>query len=264
MARENIIEIENLVARYGDTVVLRGVSAVIPENQICVILAASGGGKTTLLKHIIGLLTPESGDIRVFGESIIGMSEVEFNEVLQQVGMLFQGGALFNSLEVWENVAMPLMHHTDLPDDIIEQLVRQKLALVGLEHAYHLLPAELSGGMKKRVALARAIALEPRILFFDEPSAGLDPVTARALDGLIIRLKEQLGLTLVIVTHELDSIKRIADRILFLENGQLVFSGSVEETKTCGIEAIEEFFQWKQAHPTHSRKKTKRKKGSGS
>lgn len=242
----NIIEIENLVTKYGDKVILNGVNTEIKENEIFIILGSSGGGKTTLLKHIIGLIKPFSGNINIFGKSIINMTEEEFDEVLKQVGMLFQGGALLNSMEVWENVAMPLEQHTNIPLPLIKELVKQKLKLVDLEHAYHLLPSELSGGMKKRVALARAISLEPRILFFDEPSAGLDPITAKSLDELILNLKKELGMTLVIVTHELESIKRIADRIIFLVKGKEVFCGTLKEAEKAGIPVIDEFFGWKE------------------
>ena len=242
---KNIIEIEDLVTKYGDKVILNGVNTEIRENEIFIILGSSGGGKTTLLKHIIGLIKPFSGNINIFGKSIIDMTEDEFDEVLKQVGMLFQGGALLNSMEVWENVAMPLEQHTEIPAEIIKQIVKQKLKLVDLEHAYHLFPSELSGGMKKRVALARAISLEPRILFFDEPSAGLDPITAKSLDELILNLKKELGMTLVIVTHELESIKRIADRIIFLVEGKSVFCGTLDEAEEASIPVIDEFFGWK-------------------
>lgn len=239
-----IIEVENLVAKYGERVILDGVTTKILEGEIFVILGGSGCGKTTFIKHIIGLNKPKSGDIRIFGKSILKMSENEFDEVLKEVGMLFQGGALMNSMEVWENVAMPLQQHTKLPEYLIQDLVRQKLNLVGLNHAYHLAPSELSGGMKKRVALARAIALEPKILFFDEPSAGLDPITSRELDELVLRLKKQLGITLVIVTHELESIKRISDRIMFLDKGKNIFTGTLDDAKKANILQINTFFNW--------------------
>lgn len=241
----NVIEINNLHFGYGERKILKGVDLSIREKEIFIILGSSGGGKTTLLKQIIGLLKPQEGSIKIFGQEILGSDEAQFDSILKQVGMLFQGGALINSMEVWENVAMPLLQHTDLPLDIIKQLVRQKLSLVNLQHAYHLLPSELSGGMKKRVALARAIALEPKILFFDEPSAGLDPITAKELDLLILDLKSKLGMTLVIVTHELESIKRIADRIIFLVEGKPVFIGSIDEAKSKSIPIIDQFFGWK-------------------
>ncbi len=244
MQKKTIIEISKLVSGYGDRIILNGVDLDIFENEIFIILGSSGGGKTTLLKHIIGLLKPFSGDIKVFGKSIINLEEQEFDKVLIQMGMLFQGGALLNSMKVWENVAIPLEQHTNLEMEQIQELVKQKLSLVNLRHAYNLYPSELSGGMKKRVALARAIALEPKILFFDEPSAGLDPVTARELDHLILKLKEELGMTLVIVTHELESIKRITDRIIFLVAGKKVFVGSLEEAKRAKIAEIDDFFGW--------------------
>lgn len=242
----NIIEIKNLRASYGDKIVLNDVSVEIKENEIFIILGSSGGGKTTLLKHIIGLLKPKLGSINIFGNDITKMSEDEFDEILKQVGMLFQNGALINSMTVWENVAMPLEQHTNLDSKLIKELVKQKLALVNLQHAYNLFPSELSGGMKKRVALARAISLEPKILFFDEPSAGLDPITARELDELILHLKKQLGMTLVIVTHELESIKRIADRIIFLVKGKKVFVGTLEEAKEANLSVLNDFFSWKE------------------
>ncbi|MCK4980346.1 MAG: ATP-binding cassette domain-containing protein, partial [Candidatus Delongbacteria bacterium] len=192
----------------------------------------------------IGLIKPVSGTIDIFGQEVTKMEDDKFDKILTQIGMLFQGGALINSMKVWENVAMPLEQHTKLPLSIIKDLVKQKLALVNLEHAFYLYPSELSGGMKKRVALARAIAMDPKILFFDEPSAGLDPITALELDELILELKEKLGITLVIVTHELESIKRIADRIIYLQKGKDIFTGTLEEARTKNIDEINRFFGW--------------------
>lgn len=242
---ENVIEIRNLITKFDDRVILNDISLDVKRNEIFVILGSSGGGKTTLLKHIIGLLKPVSGKIRVFGESILSMEIEEFEKILKRIGVLFQGGALINSMEVWENVALPLEQHTKLSPEIIMEVVKQKLSLVNLKNAYSLLPSELSGGMKKRVALARAISMDPEILFFDEPSAGLDPITAAELDDLILNLKKKLGITLVIVTHELESIKRIADRIIYLQKGNNIFCGSIEEAKKADIEEINRFFGWK-------------------
>ncbi|MCK4978925.1 MAG: ATP-binding cassette domain-containing protein [Candidatus Delongbacteria bacterium] len=241
---ENIIEINNLVAKYDTKIILDNISLGIKKKESFIILGSSGGGKTTLLKHIIGLIKPVSGTIDIFGQEVTKMEDDKFDNILTQIGMLFQGGALINSMKVWENVAMPLEQHTKLPLRIIKDLVKQKLALVNLEHAFYLYPSELSGGMKKRVALARAIAMDPKILFFDEPSAGLDPITALELDELILELKEKLGITLVIVTHELESIKRIADRVLYLQEGKNIFIGTLDEAKAESIDEIDRFFGW--------------------
>ncbi|MBN2789541.1 MAG: ATP-binding cassette domain-containing protein [Candidatus Delongbacteria bacterium] len=241
----NVIEINNLVAKYDTRIILDNISLEIKRNEIFIILGSSGGGKTTLLKHIIGLIKPVSGTINIFDQEVTRMESDKFDQILTQVGMLFQGGALINSMKVWENVAIPLEQHTKLPQNIIIDLVKQKLSLVHLEHAFHLYPSELSGGMKKRVALARAIAMDPKILFFDEPSAGLDPITALELDELILELKDKLGITLVIVTHELESIKRIADRIIYLQKGKKLFTGTLAEAKAADIDEINRFFSWK-------------------
>ena len=242
---DNIIEINNLVAKYDTRIILDNISLAIKKREIFIILGSSGGGKTTLLKHIIGLIKPVSGTIDIFGQEVTKMEDDKFDNILTQIGMLFQGGALINSMKVWENVAIPLEQHTKLPLHIIRDLVKQKLSLVNLEHAFNLYPSELSGGMKKRVALARAIAMDPKILFFDEPSAGLDPITALELDELILELKDKLGITLVIVTHELESIKRIADRIIYLQKGKGIFIGTLEEAKAESIDEIDRFFGWK-------------------
>lgn len=242
---DNIIEIKNLVAKYDTKIILDNISLTIKQKEIFIILGSSGGGKTTLLKHIIGLIKPVSGTIDIFGQEVTKMEDDQFDKVLTQIGMLFQGGALINSMKVWENIAIPLEQHTKLAPNIIRDLVKQKLSLVNLEHAFNLYPSELSGGMKKRVALARAIAMDPKILFFDEPSAGLDPITALELDELILELKDKLGITLVIVTHELESIKRIADRVLYLQKGKNIFIGTLDEAKAKSIDEIDRFFSWK-------------------
>ncbi|MDA3886042.1 MAG: ATP-binding cassette domain-containing protein [Candidatus Delongbacteria bacterium] len=241
----NVIEINNLIAKFDTKLILDNICLEIKKGEIFVILGSSGGGKTTLLKHIIGLIKPVSGTINIFGQEVTKMEIDKFDNTLKQIGVLFQGGALINSMKVWENIAIPLEQHTKLPPNIIRDLVKQKLSLVNLEHAFNLYPSELSGGMKKRVALARAIAMDPKILFFDEPSAGLDPITALELDELILDLKEKLGITLVIVTHELESIKRIADRIIYLQKGKCIFIGTLEEARAESIDEIDRFFSWK-------------------
>ena len=243
MEKNKIIEVSNLVAKFGDKTVLDGINMDVYKNEIMVILGASGCGKTTLLKHIIGLYYPVSGSVKIFDKEITELDEPEMEEILKKIGVLFQNGALLNSLTIRENVAMPIKQHTNLPDSIIDRLVKVKLDLVDLSYVIDLLPSELSGGMRKRAALARAIAFDPLLFFGDEPSAGLDPVTAASLDELILKLKKQLKMTIVIVTHELASIHHIADRVLFLDEGRVLFSGNLEDAKKSNIKKIEEFFE---------------------
>lgn len=212
-----IIQVRNLVAGYGKTVILKDVSFDIEEGERFVILGGSGCGKSTLLRHLIGLEPPLGGTILVDGVDIAGADEPAMQALLRRIGVLFQSGALFNSMTLAENVALPLQEYTDLPDREIDILVRMKLALVHLDGYEHHLPAELSGGMKKRAGLARALALNPKILFFDEPSAGLDPVTSAELDQLILHINQTLGTTMIIVTHELESIFTVAQKVIMLD-----------------------------------------------
>ena len=217
MERRPIIQVRNLVAGYGDAVILDRVSFTIYEGEIFVILGGSGCGKSTLLKHLIGLMPPLAGDIIIDGVSITTCGQEVFMETLKKIGVLFQGGALLGSMTLAENIALPVREYTDLPDSAIDSLVRMKLGLVNLGGYETYLPSEISGGMKKRAGLARAMALNPRILFFDEPSAGLDPVSSAELDNLIIHLNRSLGTTMVIVTHELPSIFATAQRVIMLD-----------------------------------------------
>ncbi|MCI0495187.1 ATP-binding cassette domain-containing protein [candidate division KSB1 bacterium] len=237
-----IIQVRNLTARYDDEIVLDDVSIDVYPNEIAIILGKSGCGKTTLLKNIIRLYQPSSGTIEILDHDVTWMEEIEFNKILRKIGVLFQNGALLNSLTVADNIAIPLEQHTDLPPALIRRLVREKLHLVELDHAGNLLPSQLSGGMRKRAALARSIALDPLILFGDEPTAGLDPVTAAALDQLLLKLRRLLNMTLVIVTHELTSIQRIADRIIFLDQGKVIFQGTLDAAKQSSIPTIQRFF----------------------
>ena len=212
-----IITVEALTVGYGETVVLEDVSFSIGEGESFTILGPSGCGKSTLLKAMVGLLPTRKGKIRIAGEEIGSEEEESLTRVRTQVGVLFQSGALIGSLSVGENVALPLVEFTDLPREIIDEMVRLKLELVKLGRYARFMPAELSGGMRKRAGLARAMALDPKILFCDEPAAGLDPATASEIDGLLLELKAALGVTVVVVTHELWSIENISERCIMLD-----------------------------------------------
>lgn len=240
---EPIISIRGLEAQYGDTTILSDIDLDIYPNEITVILGSSGSGKTTLLKNITRLVEPSRGSVKFWGEEILGMDEVLFQQILKRVGMLFQGGALLNSISVFDNLSIPLELHTKLSPKVIERIIRVKLNLVKLDNAIYLLPAELSGGMVKRAGLARALALDPEILFCDEPSAGIDPLTSSQLDELILELKHKLNMTIVVVTHELASIHRIADKLVFLDEGKLIFYGTLDEAKAAHIPIIDTFFE---------------------
>jgi len=241
--KEPIIKINSLTAKYGEQVILEDITVDIYPEEITVILGPSGCGKTTLLKNMLRLQQPSAGYVEIFGQNITEMNEAEYESMLVRIGVLFQGGALLNSIDIYENISIPLEQHTALPKEIIDKMIRVKLQLVNLSEALHKKPSELSGGMRKRAALARAIVLDPEILFCDEPSAGLDPLTSASLDELILDLKKQLKMTVVVVTHELASIHRIADKIIFLDEGKMLFSGTIEEAKNSGIKNITEFFR---------------------
>ncbi|MEA5113789.1 MAG: ABC transporter ATP-binding protein [Geobacteraceae bacterium] len=212
-----IIEVENLTASYGENVIFRDVNFQVFNGEILVILGGSGCGKSTLLKHMFGLNRPVSGRVLLNGIDVSTNDENELAHLRRNIGVLFQSGALFSSMTLAENVSLPLESYTDLPVEMIERIVRMKLSLVGLAGYENYLPSELSGGMKKRAGLARAMALDPTVLFFDEPSAGLDPITSAGLDNLMKKINKGLGTTMVVVTHELDSIFSIADRIVMLD-----------------------------------------------
>lgn len=231
MSMTPAIEVRDLECRYGETVVLRDVSFSVARGEIFFVVGGSGCGKSTLLKNMIGLFEPAHGEICFFGESFTSGSGRVRNRLLRGAGVLYQSSALWSAMTVAENVALPLQQYTDLREREIMELVRFKLNLVGLAGAENQFPSELSGGMKKRAGLARALALDPKILFFDEPSAGLDPVTSRNLDQLILKIRESLGTTVVIVSHELESIFAVADRVMMLsaEEKGVIAVGSAEE-----------------------------------
>lgn len=219
---EVVISCRDVVKRFGSQTVIDGLNLDIRRGETMVIMGGSGSGKSTTLRMMIGSFLPTEGDIRLFGRSIIGMGEEDMNAVRRRFGILFQSGALFNSMTIGQNVALPLQEHTDLDPDIIEIQVMIKLELVGLREHADKYPAQISGGMKKRAGLARALALDPEILFYDEPSAGLDPVTSAQIDVLICDLSKKLGVTSVVVTHEMDSAFTVADRMAMLDKGRML------------------------------------------
>jgi phospholipid/cholesterol/gamma-HCH transport system ATP-binding protein len=236
------INIEELCVAYGDTVVLNGINARIEQGEIAVVLGSSGCGKSTLLKTVVGLVEARSGHVEVLAQDIAALDEESKPALLIRLGVMFQYGALFNSMTIAENIALPLQMHTDLDAELIEAIVRTRLASVSLHQAYDLFPNELSGGMRKRAALARAMALDPEILFCDEPGAGLDPVTAAEIDELLLTLNRELGTTIVIVTHELLSIGRLQGRLIMLDEGRVVFTGSVAEARQSDQTIVHSFF----------------------
>ncbi|KAA3617003.1 MAG: ATP-binding cassette domain-containing protein [Calditrichaeota bacterium] len=245
---KEIIRVDNLAATFGKNRVLKDISFSAYENEITVILGTSGCGKTTLMKHLVGLYPVQQGEVSILGERTDLMQEEEFSKFQLNMGVLFQNGALLNSLSVEENISIALEQHTRLSTQLIKDLVKVKLNLVNLAHAIDLSPEQLSGGMLKRAALARAISMDPPLLFCDEPSAGLDPVTLAGLDELFLKLKLQIGITIILVTHEVSSIKRLADRIIYLEKGRVLFEGPLEKALNSGIPQIGEFFEKAESH----------------
>ena len=243
-----VIEVDNLVVKYGEHVVLNKITTKIMVSEIRVILGTSGCGKTTLLKTLVGLLEPDKGTVKLFGKEIKDADSPETVQVLKHVGVLFQNGALLGSLTVGENVALPLQMHTVLPKGVIREIVQLKLIQVDLPGVYDVMPQELSGGMRKRAALARALVLDPPLVFCDEPSAGLDPVTSAGLDELLLRLRDDLGITIVVVTHELSSIKSIADNVVFLHKGEVLFDGSLTDVLAIQSGPVFDFFNRREHH----------------
>ncbi|HXT24882.1 MAG TPA: ATP-binding cassette domain-containing protein [Candidatus Eisenbacteria bacterium] len=240
-AQAPVVSIRNLHVAYGEREILHGVSFDVLAGETIVILGGSGSGKSTLLRTLVGLESPTSGEVILRGKNLQQLSEGEWRELRQHIGISFQSGALFGSMTVGENVALPLLEHTQLDPATIEIMVRLKLNEVGLSGYEDYMPAQLSGGMKKRAALARAMAMDPEILFFDEPSAGLDPIIAAGIDQLLLKLKEAFGITVIVVTHELASAFLIADRMVLLDKGHIVAVGTTAELQTSTHPRVRQF-----------------------
>ena len=237
------IVFKDLHKRFGEHEVLRGINLSIAKGETIVVLGGSGAGKSVLLRHINGLLKPEEGRVFVDGEDITDFSEEQLIPIRTKVGMVFQGGALFDSLDVFENVAYALREHTTLSEEEITARVNEKLRLVELEGAEDMMPSDLSGGMKKRVSLARALAIEPKGLLYDEPTTGLDPIIAKKINEMIRNLQNILGVTSVVVTHDIKSAFTVGDRIALLYKGKIHFVGTVEETRTTDDPIVREFIE---------------------
>jgi phospholipid/cholesterol/gamma-HCH transport system ATP-binding protein len=236
-----VIEVVDLVRKFGDRAVIDHVSFTVDRGETLVIMGGSGCGKSTLLRHIIGSMKPTSGSVKIFGEEITTMNEREIAGVRTRFGMLFQSGALLASLTVGENVALPILQHTDMPADEVEEIVRQKLQMVGLSGFEDLKPAEISGGMKKRVGLARALALDPELLFSDEPTSGLDPIMTAVVDQLTLKLTHAEHVTAVVVTHDMTSAFRIATRMIMLGHGSIVAQGTPDEIRNNPHPEVQQF-----------------------
>jgi phospholipid/cholesterol/gamma-HCH transport system ATP-binding protein len=241
VSHKPMIEVRHLRKSFGDKVVLEDINFSVPRGAICVVMGGSGSGKSTILRHLIGALKPDAGEIYLDGDDITRLTDRDLAAVRRKIGMLFQGGALLNSLTVGENVALPIRHHTDLPDDTIQIMVKMKLELVGLRDAEHLKPSQISGGMQKRVSLARAIALDPKIVFYDEPSAGLDPIVSGVIDKLMVDLAKIMGITTVVVTHDMHSIFRIADLIVMLHRGRIVICDTPANIRASSDPLVQQF-----------------------
>jgi phospholipid/cholesterol/gamma-HCH transport system ATP-binding protein len=238
---EPVISLRNLRVSYEEREILHGISFDVLPGETLAILGGSGSGKSTLLRTLVGLEKPSAGEILIKGQDLAKASAAELDEIRRKIGMSFQGGALFGSMTVGENVALPLREHTRLEESTIEIILRLKLEQVGLEGFEYYSPSQLSGGMKKRAAVARALAMDPEILFFDEPSAGLDPIIAAGIDELILQLKRAFRMTIIVVTHELASAFLIADRMLLIDKGNLVALGTPEEMRSSTQPRVRQF-----------------------
>ncbi len=244
-----IVRCRDVRMSYDGRPVLKGVSLEVRKGETLVIMGGSGHGKSTMLRLMIGAEKPDAGTIEIFGKEITSLGEQELYPIKRRFGVLFQSGALYNSMTVGENIALPLREHTDLDEKIISIIIKLKLELVGLRDFEHLVPAQLSGGMKKRVGLARAIALDPEIIFYDEPGAGLDPVMLAVIDELIMGLAEKLGVASIVVTHEMQSAFRIADRMVLMHGGLILAEGTPEQIRTTSDPLVQQFIQGKAEGP---------------
>ena len=241
VSAEAMISVRDLHVKYGTTEILHGVSFDVRRGETLVIMGGSGSGKSTLVRTLIGLEKPSSGHVLIKGKDVAAIGEADLDEVRKKIGMSFQGGALFGSMTVGENVGLPLREHTKLEDSTIEIMVRLKLEQVGLEGFEYYMPSQLSGGMRKRAAVARALAMDPEILFFDEPSAGLDPIIAAGIDQLILELKRAFHMTILVVTHELASTFLIADRIVLIDRGSILAIGTIAEMQSSAQPRVRQF-----------------------
>ncbi len=236
-----LVECRNLCFGYGERPILDGVSFSVPRGKVTALMGASGGGKTTVLRLIGGQVRAQSGELRFDGQEIGGLDRAGLYAVRRRMGMLFQFGALFTDLTVFDNVAFPLREHTDLPEALIRDIVLMKLNAVGLRGARDLMPSQISGGMARRVAMARAIALDPELIMYDEPFAGLDPISLGTSAQLIRQLNDTLGITSVVVSHDLDDTFRIADQVIILANGRIAAQGTPEEVRACDDPLVSQF-----------------------
>jgi phospholipid/cholesterol/gamma-HCH transport system ATP-binding protein len=237
------IRIVNLHKRFGNLAVFRGVNLTIYQRECVVILGPSGTGKSVLLKHIVGLLRPDEGEVFIRNQRVDKLNEEGLEAVRRRVGFLFQGGALFDSMSVYENVAFPMREHEDFNEAQVRERVAAKLAMVGLDGTQAKMPAELSGGMRKRVALARAIALDPEVMLYDEPTTGLDPIRADVINELILKLNDELNVTSVVVTHDMTSAFKVADRLVMLWDGKVIQEGKADDFRNSRVEEVKRFVQ---------------------
>ncbi len=241
--REPFVEFRDVHKAYGTKQVLRGADLTVYRGEVLVILGGSGSGKSVTLRHMLGLEAPDSGRVLVEEEDITDFPEEELYRVRKKFGMLFQSGALFDSMTVFENVAFPLREHTEMGDEEIARAVRERLELVNLPNTEHLMPVDLSGGMRKRVGLARSIVLDPKMILYDEPTTGLDPITAQKINEMIIDLQTKLNVTSVVVTHDIQSAFSVGDRIAFLNKGVFEWVGTMDEARDSDHPILREFFK---------------------